>query len=106
MEYVTGLVTLQAIFALHWVANYSWYNGVLRLAVVENVHKILSCRTFQLGYHLYQCPGCSDIRMIPHSCKSRFCSCCGKIATDKWTQERLSDILPVYYHHLVLLFPG
>jgi hypothetical protein len=105
MEYVTGLVTLQTIFALHWAAYCCWYKGVLRLAVVENVHKILSCRTFQLGYHLYQCPGCSAIRMIPHSCKSRFCSCCGKIATDKWTEERLSDILPVSYHHLVFTLP-
>ena len=105
MEYVTGLVTLQAIFALHWTAYCAWYKGIIRLAVIENVSKILSCRTFQLGYHLYQCPGCSKIRMIPHSCKSRFCSCCGKIATDKWTEERLSDILPVNYHHLVFTLP-
>ena len=105
MEYVTGKVTLRAIFALHWAAYCSWYKGVIRDAVYENVQKILSCRTFLLGYHLYQCPGCSAIRMMPHSCKSRFCSCCGKIATDKWTEERLSDILAVGYHHLVFTLP-
>ena len=105
MEYVHGTVTLQTIFALHWVAYCSWYKGVIRAAVYENVQKILSCRTFLLGYHLYQCPNCEAIRIMPHSCKSRFCSCCGKIATDKWTEERLSDILAVGYHHVVFTLP-
>jgi hypothetical protein len=33
------------------------------------------------------------------------CSSCGKIATDRWIGERLSDILPVEYHHLVFTLP-
>lgn len=71
MEYITGVITLQAIFSLHWTAYCSWYKGAIRPAVIENVQKILKCRTFQLGYHLYQCPNCSATRLIPHSCKSR-----------------------------------
>lgn len=105
MEYITGLITLQAIFSLHWTAYYSWYKGELRESVIENVKKILKCRTFQLGYHMYQCCGCCEVRLIPHSCKSRFCSSCGKIATDKWTEERLSDVLAVGYHHLIFTLP-
>ena len=105
MEYIAGVITLRAIFSLHWRAYCCWYEGVIRESVIENVQKILKCRTFQLGYHLYQCPKCHEMRMIPHSCKSRFCSCCGKVATDKWTNERLSDILPVGYHHLMFSLP-
>ena len=107
MEYITGIITIQAIFSLYWSAYCCWYEGVIRAAVIENVQKILTCRTFQLGYHLYKCPSphCSNIRLIPHSCKSRFCSSCGKIATDRWTEERLSDILAVGYHHLVFTLP-
>jgi hypothetical protein len=56
MEYVTGIITLQAIFSLHWVSYCAWYQGTIREAVVDNVQKILKCRTFQLGYHLYKCP--------------------------------------------------
>jgi len=105
MEYITGIITLQAIFSLYWTSYCNWYQGTIRDAVTENVNKIMKCRTFLLGYHLFKCPNCSSMRLIPHSCKSRFCSSCGKIATDKWTEERLSDILPVAYHHLVFTIP-
>lgn len=105
MEYITGVITLQAIFLTHWTGYCAWHEGAIRAVVYENARKILKCRTPQLGYHLYQCPKCSDVRLIPHSCKSRFCSSCGKIATDKWTEERLSDILAVGYHHLVFTLP-
>ena len=69
------------------------------VTVIFNVEKILKCRTGQLGFHAYKCPKCREVKLIPHSCKSRFCSSCGKIATDRWIGERLSDILPVEYHH-------
>lgn len=105
MEYFTGAVTLQMIFARYWESYCQWYTGTIREAVIENVQKILSCRTAQLGFHLYECPQCSSVRLIPHSCKSRFCSSCGKVATDAWTDERLSDILPTEYHHLVFTLP-
>jgi hypothetical protein len=91
MEYIAGVITLQYIFSQYWDLYLSWYKGKIRAAVYENVEKILKCRTPQLGFHLYQCPECSRVRLIPHSCKSRFCSACGKIATDRWTNERLSD---------------
>ncbi len=105
METITGKISLQLIFFLYWDAFCIWYKGNIRSTVYENVEKILKCRTPQLGYHIYQCPSCQEIRLIPHTCKSRFCSSCGKIATDKWTAERLSDILPVGYHHLVFTLP-
>lgn len=105
MEYFTGAITLQMIFSQYWICYCQWYTGKLREAVIENVKKILSCRTARLGFHLYQCEQCSAVRLVPHSCKSRFCSSCGKIATDKWSEERLSDILAVEYHHLVFTIP-
>lgn len=105
MEYFTGKITLYKIFSLYWLAYCNWYFGEIREVVNENVKKILSCRTAVLGFHLYACPKCSTVRLIPHSCKSRFCSSCGKIATDQWTKERLSDTLAVEYHHLVFTIP-
>jgi len=105
MEYITGPITLQMIFSLYWKPYLKWYKEKIREAVYENVLKIMKCRTPQLGFHVYQCPKCSLVKLIPHSCKSRFCSSCGKVATDKWTEERLSDILPVGYHHLVFTLP-
>jgi len=105
MECITGKITIREIFLLHWTSYLAWYTGQVRDVVVENVNKILKCRTLHLGYHLYKCLECNNIRLIPHSCKSRFCNSCGKIMTDNWTEERLSDILNVDYHHLVFTIP-
>lgn len=105
MEYITGVITLQAIFSLYWEGYLAWFKGTIRPAVHENVRKILMCRTPQLGFHAFKCPNCNNIKLMPHSCKSRFCSSCGKVATDKWVEERLTDILDVEYHHLVFTLP-
>ena len=105
VEYITGKITLREIFLLHWASYMTWYTSKIRDVVIENVNKILKCRTPLLGYHMYQCRKCSNVRLIPHSCKTRFCNSCGKIMTDKWTEERLSDVLDVDYHHLVFTVP-
>lgn len=105
MEFVTGHITLQEIFLLYWDVYLAWREDEIREVVKENVNKILSCRTPLLGFHMYKCNGCDNIRLVPHSCKSRFCNSCGKIMTDRWTEERLSDVLRVDYHHLVFTVP-
>jgi len=41
MEYITGIITLQAIFSHHWASYCNWYQGTIRDAVTENVTKIM-----------------------------------------------------------------
>jgi hypothetical protein len=53
----------------------------IRPVIFETVRKITACRTPALGGHIYQCPNCHKIEIVPHSCKSRFCPSCGKLAT-------------------------
>jgi hypothetical protein len=82
-------------------AEKGWYRPV----VFETVRKLLACRTPALGCHLYSCQDCGRVEVVPHSCKSRFCSTCGKHATDRWSQAALGDLLDVPYHHVVLAAP-
>lgn len=77
----------------------------IRPVVFENVRKVLACRTPQLGCHVYRCPSCDDIRLVVHSCKSRFCPTCGKHRTDVWADSVLNNLLDVPYHHLVVWLP-
>lgn len=77
----------------------------IRPVVFENVRKVLACRTPQLGCHVYRCPSCDDIRLVVHSCKSRFCPTCGKHRTDVWADSVLNNLLDVPYHHLVVSLP-
>ena len=62
----------------------------------------MACRTPPLGAHVCVCPDGHEIRVVPHSCKSRFCPTCGKHATEQWADGALSDLLKVEYHHVVL----
>lgn len=77
---------------------------LIRPAIVENVVKVLSCRTPLLGYHLYRC-SCSAQKKIPHSCKSRFCTSCGKKATDNWIANALKTLPHVRYQHITFTLP-
>jgi hypothetical protein len=47
-----------------------------------------------------------SICYVPHSCKSRFCSVCGKISNDK-TASKLNDLFPnCSYFHVVFTIPS
>jgi hypothetical protein len=88
-----------------WKRYIAWKQGRVRQAVYFHVARMLACRTPQLGAHLFLCPNCDTVMVVPHSCKSVFCSSCGKVRTDQWCKELLSDILDVPYRHLVFTLP-
>ena len=99
------LYRLTDIFANHWDEFFKQNKKWIRPVIIETINKILACRTPILGCHIYQCPECGKIKIIPHSCKSRFCPSCGKYATDKWANSILNELLDVPYHHIVLTLP-
>ena len=81
---------IAAILAAHWIQFVAQYKRWIRPVVFENVRKVLACRTPVFGCHIYQCKDCGHIKLIPHSCKSRFCPTCGKHATDVWANHVLN----------------
>ena len=95
---------LATILEAHWDDFVTSYRKWIRPVVFETVRKMLACQTPALGCHLYRC-GCGETRVVPHSCKSRFCPRCGKHATDRWADEVLNRLLNVHYHHLVFSIP-
>ncbi len=103
----TGVITLAAIFLANnnWKRYLAWKGGQVRLAVLRHVSRMLSCRTPKLGLHLFLCEACGTVKVVPHSCKSTFCASCGKVRTDRWCKELLSDMLDVPYRHLVFTIP-
>lgn len=79
----------------------------VRPVEIENVFKVLFCRTGLLGHHWYRCPlDCGFEILVPHSCKSRFCSCCGYVATDDWIKARFRYLLDCPYQHVVVTVPS
>ena len=107
LETISGNNTIKQIFKDFWELFLKNYQGHVRPAVIENVKKILVCGDKdEMGYSFYECPRCDHSHFVPHTCKSRFCSSCGKVLTDKWTAKIQEEFLNVPYKHLVFSPPS
>ena len=76
-----------------------------RAYVRKTIQKMLGCRNPQSGYARYVCPGCGEERIVPFSCKTRFCpspstertgSVCGKVRTDQWVNRISTELLETF----------
>lgn len=107
MELFSGKITIKHILQHNnnWECFYAKHKNRIRESVVENINKLFLCRTQELGFHKYQCPHCGETVTVAHSCKSRICSSCGKLATDRWISSSLSQFPNVSYQHLVFTVP-
>jgi DNA-directed RNA polymerase subunit RPC12/RpoP len=54
------------------------------------------------GYTTYICEECGKTKRIPHSCKSRICSSCGKRHADEWAEKINAEMYAVPYRHIIL----
>jgi len=106
MERIGGAISIRQIFLGQraWLSFWTKNIFLLRWAIVWNVARMLLCG---VGWEhtKYRCLNCGTTRHVPHTCKSRFCSSCGKAATDRWVETTLSDILEVAYQHLIFTIP-
>ena len=108
MEVFTGKTTIKHILQHNnnWQRFYQKHKHRIRPSVVENINKLFLCRTQELGFHKYQCPHCGEFITVPHSCKSRICSSCGKLATDRWISSSIARFPNISYQHIVFTAPS
>lgn len=94
--------------------NASWWNffekhgATLRPAIPKTIVKLLSCKHKVRGFQEYCCltPGCSHVKYVYFTCKSKGCSSCGKKATEVWIQQQ-HDILPkTSCQHITFTMPS
>ncbi|MHA2497746.1 MAG: IS91 family transposase, partial [Candidatus Hodarchaeales archaeon] len=69
------------------------------------VNAILSCRTSRMGGHVYECNRCGHRINSYNSCRNRHCPKCQALARAKWLEERMAELLPVEYFHVVFTIP-
>jgi hypothetical protein len=105
MEFFSGC-SIKQIIKDHWPTVFNQCKNNIRDAIIVNIAKIIACRTSFLGFHEYKCENCGKSIKVPHSCKSRFCTSCGKKATDMWI-EKNRDILPnCAWQHITFTMPS
>ena len=100
---------MAAPFRVAQVIREGWsrYNRTHKLPphVVRAVEHILRCRTSALGGHMHVCDKCASEVPVYNSCQSRHCPTCQTSAKEKWLAERLTEVLPVQYFHVVFTLP-
>jgi hypothetical protein len=92
----------------NWKRYLAWKDSLgqaVRSAERWNVARLLACATAALGASVYRCADCGTLRVVPHSCKSRFCNSCGTARTRDWCERLLSELLAVPYRHLIFTIP-
>ncbi len=66
---------------------------------------LISCRTARLGGHVYECDNCGHEIILYNSCRNRHCPKCQGLARAKWLDNRMKELLPVEYFHVVYTIP-
>jgi len=100
MEAPLAEPTFQSLFAHPSVKQFNAYSQ----AVFKELH---SCHTAQKGYHLSLCdnPTCQQTRHHYHGCGNRHCPHCGTMKREAWVENRISELLPTAYYHVVFTLP-
>ena len=91
-----------------WYRFYKLHNDRIRQPIVIAVLKVLSCKNKIRGYKKYKCSNqnCNAIKIVPHTCKSKLCSSCGKKATAIWIAKQ-NNILPnTQWQHITFTMPS
>ena len=97
---------IKDIFNDHWDNYKSKFANRKRRPIIDKViDNFLLCKSFKLGYSLYECPICHEEKIVPHTCKTRFCSSCG----NKYNEDRAisihSKLFNWKHRHVVFTIP-
>lgn len=71
------------------------------------LNALQKCRTQALGWHLMQCDNtaCKQRKTVYHSCRNRHCPQCGFKRQEEWIENRMNELLPCNYFHIVFTLP-
>jgi Putative transposase/Transposase zinc-binding domain len=89
----------------NWLRFFFKYQGQIRVDIVLNVLKVIMCGTLFLGFLQYACGNCDYTKKVYCTCKSKFCTSCGKKATDQWIQKHNVILPETNWQHITFTLP-
>ena len=103
----TGNSTIKGIFVhnCNWWFFFLGHFRLIRDGIVEAVVKMLSCKNKIRGHKKHRCPHRHYTITVPHTCKSRFCSSCAKVATEQWIESNYEVLPKTNYQHITFTMP-
>jgi hypothetical protein len=91
---------LQELFKSPVVQTFNPYSNAI-------FNKLAKCHTGSIGVHHYQCNNeqCNHQHLQYHSCGNRHCPNCGCMRKEEWIENRIGELLPTPYYHVVFTLP-
>ena len=96
---------IKLILKDNWLEFFKIYGKKVRKNVKKEVEKVLACGDLSKGYIEFICDSCKESKKVGFSCKSRFCTSCGKVYTDNWIDNMLGNLINVKHRHIVFTIP-
>lgn len=96
---------IKTIFKDHWDQFVADHPKMIRDSVHKEVNRMLNCGLIENGFTVYRCDQCQSEVLVPFTCKSRFCTSCGKLYRDKWAEKLESRLINAPHKHLVFTIP-
>ena len=88
------------IFAHPSVVDFNTYSRSV-------LSRLSRCHTAAIGVHHYRCShaACRHLHYQYHSCGNRHCPSCGGLKREQWVEDRMGELVPTSYFHLVFTLP-
>ena len=80
---------------------------ILIVTAAGVLSRLSRCHTAAIGVHHYRCnnQSCRHLHYQYHSCGNRHCPGCGGMKRSQWVEDRMGELLPTTYFHLVFTLP-
>ncbi len=98
-------IELQDIFIRYGEEYRKKHGKSMPLRQHRAMRAIEICRTARMGGHVERCDSCNEMRISYNSCRNRHCPKCQFLKKEKWVENRLKDLLPIQYFHVVFTIP-
>lgn len=85
----------------HWNSFVKNYHKRIRPVVIKEVEKFRKCGQKEGGFRLFACPVCGEMKIVPHTCKGRFCTSCSTGYTQEWSRETSKRMYAVPHRHIM-----
>lgn len=78
------------------------YGSQLRPEVIKEVEKWRKCGRIENGFKLFVCEGCNEIKVLPYTCKGRFCTTCSVGESEEWARLMYQETVQKNHRHVIL----
>lgn len=85
----------------HWDKFISKNENIIRPIVLKEIDKFRRCGQKEAGFTLFACPVCGEMKIVPHTCKGRFCTSCATGYIQEWSHETSKRMYRVPHRHIM-----